>query len=224
MILALSHIIFGGLFFIGEIMEMKFCTKCKRELSTNMFSKNKSRKDGFDGWCKECKHKQYSDGKNKWESYKKTPNNQRLSYIKQYAKENEEKLKEYRKEYYNKNKEKILNYNRKYLKNRRKEDDLFKFKQNVRILINQSFKRGNFKKKNHTMDILGCNFEELNSHLYKTFFVNYGYEYDGKEDVHIDHIVPLATAKTEEDVKRLCHYTNLQLLKASDNLKKSAKM
>ena len=32
------------------------------------------------------------------------------------------------------------------------------------------------------------------------------------------------TAETEEDVKRLCHYTNLQLLKPADNMKKSAKM
>ena len=47
--------------------------------------------------------------------------------------------------------------------------------------------------------------------------------YDNKEKVHIDHIIPLATAKTEEDVIKLCHYTNLQLLKAKDNLKKGAK-
>ena len=66
--------------------------------------------------------------------------------------------------------------------------------------------------------------EQLKEHLYKTFFANYGYEYDGKEDVHIDHIVPLATANTEEEVIKLCHYTNLQLLKAKDNLEKGCKM
>ena len=87
-----------------------------------------------------------------------------------------------------------------------------------------SFQRKNFKKKNLVSEILGCTEEEVQKHLYKTFFENYGYEYDGKEDVHIDHIIPLKTAETEEDVKRLCHYTNLQLLKAIDNLKKGAKM
>jgi len=37
----------------------------------------------------------------------------------------------------------------------------------------------------------------------------------------MDH--PLSSGKTEEDLIRLCHYTNLQLLTAFDNLKKSDK-
>ena len=41
---------------------------------------------------------------------------------------------------------------------------------------------------------------------------------------HIDHIIPLATAQSIEDVKRLCHYTNLQPLWAQDNLRKGAKI
>ena len=45
-------------------------------------------------------------------------------------------------------------------------------------------------------------------------------EYNGTQKVHIDHIIPLATAQTEYDVYKLCHYTNLQLLNAEDNLKK----
>ena len=42
--------------------------------------------------------------------------------------------------------------------------------------------------------------------------------------VHVDHIVPLKTAKTENDIIRLNHYTNLQLLKAEYNLHKGAKL
>lgn len=34
---------------------MKSCPKCKIEKQTSLFSKNKSRKDGFETWCKECK-------------------------------------------------------------------------------------------------------------------------------------------------------------------------
>lgn len=37
---------------------------------------------------------------------------------------------------------------------------------------------------------------------------------------HIDHIVPLVSAKTEEEMYKLCHYTNLQPLWALDNIKK----
>ena len=41
-------------------------------------------------------------------------------------------------------------------------------------------------------------------------------------DWHIDHKIPLAAAKTKEDVIRLNHYTNLQPLWAAENLAKGA--
>jgi hypothetical protein len=41
---------------------------------------------------------------------------------------------------------------------------------------------------------------------------------------HIDHKIPLSSAKTEEEAYQLCHYTNLQPLWAEDNLKKSNKL
>jgi len=40
---------------------------------------------------------------------------------------------------------------------------------------------------------------------------------------HIDHIKPLFLAKTEEDVIKLSHYTNLQPLWATENRKKRSK-
>lgn len=41
---------------------------------------------------------------------------------------------------------------------------------------------------------------------------------------HIDHIIPLASAKTEEEMCNLFHYKNLQPLWASDNFRKSDKI
>jgi hypothetical protein len=41
---------------------------------------------------------------------------------------------------------------------------------------------------------------------------------------HVDHIVPLASAKTIDGIIRLNHYTNLRPLWASDNLKKGTQM
>ena len=38
--------------------------------------------------------------------------------------------------------------------------------------------------------------------------------------LHIDHIIPISSAKTKEDVIKLNHYSNLQYLFAEDNLEK----
>ena len=70
---------------------------------------------------------------------------------------------------------------------------------------------------------MGCDLDFFVDYLLKTYKDNYGYEWDGTESVHIDHIKPLSQAKTEEEVLKLCKYTNLQLLKAQDNLKKQDK-
>ena len=41
---------------------------------------------------------------------------------------------------------------------------------------------------------------------------------------HIDHIIPLSSAKTEMEIYELCKYTNLQPLWAVDNLRKNNKL
>jgi hypothetical protein len=41
------------------------------------------------------------------------------------------------------------------------------------------------------------------------------------EGYHIDHVVPLAQAKSIEEAEKLCHYRNLRLLPAEENLAKS---
>ena len=105
-----------------------------------------------------------------------------------------------------------------------KEDKIFRLKNQTRDVIKKSF-RGILKgKRGSTTDLLGCDLDFFIQHLLKTYKDNYGIDWDEKEKVHIDHIVPLATAKTENDVIKLCHFNNLQLLKAEDNLKKSNKV
>jgi len=47
---------------------------------------------------------------------------------------------------------------------------------------------------------------------------------DNQGKWHLDHIIPLATTKTEKDVIRLNHYTNFQPLWAKDNLSKGYKI
>lgn len=138
-------------------------------------------------------------------------------YKKNYCATHQEQIKKANKAYYEKNKGKMLNYQKEKLKN----DDKYRIKKQIRTMLWKSFARGNCVKQETSKEILGCNIDEFYIYLLQTFKDNYGYEWDGIEPVHIDHIIPLSTAENKEDIINLCYYKNLQLLKAEDNLKKS---
>ena len=70
--------------------------------------------------------------------------------------------------------------------------------------------------------MLGCTWKELRCHMESKF--TEGMSWANRNLWHIDHIIPLASAKSIEEVIKLCHYTNLQPLWAEDNLKKGAKI
>lgn len=68
--------------------------------------------------------------------------------------------------------------------------------------------------------MLGCDWHHLKTHL-ESKFVD-GMSWENRSLWHIDHIIPLASAKSVEEVVRLCHHTNLQPLWAKDNIRKGA--
>lgn len=176
--------------------------------------------------------------KEKAKLYYQTHKDQKKQYQKEYSKNNKETIKLYKKEYYINNKEYIQNYKRKYSKlnktylndyfkdyqrKRRNKDKLHKFKMQIRHLIWLSFNKKGKIKSDKTENILGCSIDYFIDYLLNTFEQRYGYSYNYNEPVHIDHKIPLATAKNEDDIIKLCNYKNLQLLKAKDNLCKSDK-
>ena len=160
-----------------------------------------------------------------------------LAYSKAYYKEHKEQAKEYRKEYNIKNADKIRQqktiYARtspvakaqraRYRKRRLESDPMFALKERARKTIAESFLRRGYTKNSKSQEIIGCDWSTFVNHLFKTWENRYGTVYAG-EDYHIDHIIPLSEAKTEEEVIKLCHYTNLQLLTPADNLSKSNKI
>lgn len=126
--------------------------------------------------------------------------------------------KEYMKEWNIKNREKI---NRRH-KERLLTDELYKAKVEARKFINHSYKRRDFKKNDSTENILGCSLVFFRDYIKSKFKKGMCYANYGKWQ--IDHIIPLSTATTIEDVKKLCHYTNLQPLWADENRIKSNKI
>ena len=145
-------------------------------------------------------------------------------YQKEYEEKNAEKISERKKRYREKNRDKINKRMREYTKKRKEKDELFTFKKRIRGITTKAIARKGYTKRSRSYEILGCDYEFLIKHLLYTFKNNYGYEWDKKEKIAIDHIIPLAIAKSEEEVIRLCHYSNLQLLKMKDNIIKSDKL
>ena len=219
----------------------KTCTKCMIPKDISMFFRRKASKDGLSTWCKDCyrlyNSSYYSDHRKRYKEKRATyyteHKEQYAERGKKYFKSHKEELYESRREAYlrnpyiyrkyanewrAKNKDKVAEY----VRRRRDVDKLFKLKTQVRKDILQSFKRRGYSKTKNTADIVGCDINPLVSHLEATWLNRYGRKYSG-ENCHIDHIIPLATAKTEDDVLKLCHYTNLQLLTPEDNLAKGSK-
>lgn len=108
-----------------------------------------------------------------------------------------------------------------YKRNRYKEDILFNLKERCRNRTSQFFKWQGKTKNQNTKDLIGCEWETLKQHIESQFID--GMSWENKELWHIDHIIPLASAETEKQLKVLCNYKNLQPLWAEDNLKKGSK-
>ena len=73
-----------------------------------------------------------------------------------------------------------------------------------------------------TADLIGCTVQELRQHLEAQFADDMSWENYGRTGWHIDHIRPCASFDlSDPDQQRQCfHYTNLQPLWASDNMRK----
>jgi len=175
----------------------KKCSKCKDVKSIDEFHKKKASKDSYKSICKKCTSE----------------------YKKKYRKENADKIRNYRK----KNKDKIREQHREYTRERVKNDPLFKIGRNVSTMIRNGFRRNGFSKLGNSQEIIGCSFNEFKIHIESKFdewmnWENYGL-YNGEINYgwDVDHINPMCSANTIEEILKLNHYTNLQPLCSKNN-------
>ena len=141
-----------------------------------------------------------------------------VSYNKEYRSINKTKVNETKKLWYVKTRNDRRAHKAKYYVERRKTDTLFKLKSSISRLIRTSISRFGFKKTSKTYEILGCTYEEFKNHLESKFEpwmswdnkglyngeLNYGWD--------IDHVKPLSSANSEEDIIKLNHFSNYQPL------------
>lgn len=98
----------------------------------------------------------------------------------------------------------------------------FKLKLQIRSRLAKAFNAKGWKKSRRTEEMIGCLFDRLVLHIERQFLP--GMSWENRSEWHIDHIVPLASASSLEEMERLNHFTNLRPLWASDNLSKGAKV
>lgn len=179
-------------------------------------------------------------GRNRREVLRRERNLEKFqAYQKEYQEKNKERIEISRKRRYFRDKEERLLYSKnwvienrdKYRESKRnnqrkrlKEDKIYKFDCTIRSLISYSFRKVNLNKNKKTEKILGCTLNEFRSYILSLCPKNVELKDFHRYGYHIDHKIPISLAKTEEDVIRLCHYTNLQPLWCVDNIKKSNKI
>jgi len=218
-------------------METKICSKCKEEKDVCEFGNRSNSKDGKSSHCKKCHNLRSADYQKR--NYKECLERQGLwrsknpewvyDRYKKYKEKNPEKIKELRERFYTNNPHKRKEYRENYKprkheqrKERRESDPIFVLINNVRSRLYKYLTKLDITKKNKTFNIVGCSPLQLKEHLEKKFVD--GMTWENKGDWHIDHIIPLSSAKTEDELYKLCHYTNLQPLWAIDNIKKGKKI
>lgn len=150
--------------------------------------------DGFASQCKKC-HSEIYKGKNKYKDINK--------------------FKEYQKEYQSKNKDDI--YKKRYKKI--KEDKLLYLRHRISNLIRANFKSKDIVKKSKTTNILGCDYLFFKEYIFSQF--KKGMNWD---NIELDHIKPMHSAKNEKEIYDLNHYTNFQPLFKKQNREKSNKL
>ena len=205
-------------------METKICNCCKIEKNISDFSNNKRFEDNKNPTCKECDKmrslKYYYSNKELVELKRKEYIQTEKYKIRRqnYLKENREEINRVKKLYKLNNREKVLQDKREYYQ-RKKNDPIFALTKRLRQGIYRSI-RG--VKLRSSLDILGCTEEKFKIHIENQFTDDMSW--DRLNEIHIDHIIPISSAETLEDVYRLNHYTNLQPLWARDNIQKYNKI
>ena len=216
-------------------METKVCASCNIEKCIDEFSLTYvARKKGSSekmSRCSICFKGVKSERLRKWRE--SNPEKVEKSRKKSYDKNKDYEL-EFHKQYVEKNKEKIKDYNKKFREENREilnekrvkkynEDKLYRLSTTIRNSIKASFIKFGYTKQSKTYKILGITYEEFKLYLESKFedwmnWNNHGlYNGEFQYGWDIDHIIPVSSASSEEDIYRLNHYKNFQPLCSKTN-------
>lgn len=233
-------------------MGVKLCICCKLTKDFTEFHKNKSKKDGLQDHCKECRKLKSEQNKEKRSDYRKEWYQKNLDKVKsmenlryhsnkndinkkrkeRYNQDvlNRVKIREQQKKYYENNK-KLFSENAKLWveKNKDRRNEISKKHYNkyktlmiCRRLIKRTIKFLGTEKESSTIEILGYSPSSLKETIESKF--QEGMSWENYGEWHIDHIKPISSFDKSESPKIINSLENLQPLWAFDNLSKGSKI
>jgi hypothetical protein len=213
----------------------KDCKKCKDKVVKKYSQNNKEKISDY-------KHKFYLDNieiiKERSHNWDLNNPDRRKEIGKKWRNSNSEIINKS----YIKRKEKNPNQSKNYrIKNKdiinekqiqkRRTNPLYKLSCTMRSMLLKAFKRNGYKKTSKTNEVLCCSFEELKIYIESKFepwmtWENHG-RYNGSFNYgwDFDHLIPLSSANSENEIIKLNHYTNLQPLcsKINRDIKRNLK-
>jgi hypothetical protein len=145
---------------------------------------------------------------------------------KQYRLEHADKIKEKFKQYRLEHADKIKEKDKRYIADIKENNPLRYLAILQRTQIWRCMKLTTEGKKGHSIEYLGCSYEDFHKHI-ETKINNWNTDYPDNtmnfKNIHIDHIKPISKFNftDENDVLDCCNYTNLQPLLVADNLSKN---
>lgn len=193
------------------------CEKCQinKDLSEFYFRKDSN---NYRTNCKECVkqlRKIY-----RTENYDKV-----IESKKEYYYKNQEKCCERTRDWYENNKEIKNQKHTVYIRTRRQNDIEFKIYSNIQSRIYSALKSDNIKKKDSTLNIIGCSIDFYKNWLEFQFNENMNWNNHG-EYWHIDHVKPCASFDLLDDtqIKECFSWKNVRPIEKVLNLSKSDKL
>ena len=108
------------------------------------------------------------------------------------------------------------------LRARRLSDPMFRLSRCLRNRIWKALKAKAWEPWSKTAQLIGADYVTVSAWLTDKFTP--GMSWGNHGAWHIDHVIPLSSAKTPAEISRLMHYTNLQPLWAAENMGKGGRI